>query len=112
MARFPLKQKDVLILAQSVAKGLALNADVFSSPPVKPEQLKADIAAFRQAHQALEAARAKKAAALEAKDALLAELTDNVKQTLRYAEYITRFDDGKLRLVGWSGRKPKEKRNK
>ena len=39
------------------------------------------------------------------KDAALEELTEAMKSDLRYAENTVNFDDDKLKLIGWAGRK-------
>ena len=40
-----------------------------------------------------------------AKDDALEELTDAMKSDLRYAENTVDYDDDKLKLIGWSGKK-------
>ena len=51
------------------------------------------------------AAAAAAEAATTAKDEALEALADAMKADLRYAENTVNFDDDKLKLIGWSGRK-------
>ena len=52
-------------------------------------------------------ARAAAEAATTDKDEKLSDLVDAIKADLRYAENLTKGDDDKLKLLGWSGRKTK-----
>ena len=51
------------------------------------------------------AAAAAAEAATTTKDEALEALTDAMKTDLRYAENTVNFDDDKLKLIGWSGRR-------
>jgi len=44
-------------------------------------------------------------AATATKDEVLADLVDSMKDDIRYAENTVDFDDEKLKLIGWAGRK-------
>jgi len=43
--------------------------------------------------------------ATTAKDEALKDLADAMKSDIRYAENTVDFDDAKLKLIGWAGRK-------
>ena len=103
--RFPLKEAEVLALAQNVQAGLVANADVFPDPPVTPEVLSEDIAAYQAAKAALTAAQAAVQRALVDKDGALDAVKEAVKPDLRYAENITNYADDKLKLLGWGSPK-------
>lgn len=47
--------------------------------------------------------------AIAAKNKTLAQLKDEIKKDLWYAENITDFNDEKLKLLDWAGRRPKQK---
>ncbi len=45
--------------------------------------------------------------ATRGKQDALADLKDKLKKQLRYAENVTGFDDNKLNMLGWAGRREK-----
>jgi hypothetical protein len=85
--------------------GLAANAAVYPAPPVLPAALTLLIGAYTTAKNAAIAALAAAELATAAKDDVLADLVDAMKDDLRYAENTVDFDDEKLKLIGWAGRK-------
>ena len=103
--RFPLREAEVLALAQNVQAGLAANANVFPDPPVTPEVLSEHIAAYQAAKAVLTAAQAAVQSALVDKDRALDAVKDAVKPDLRYAENMTNYADDKLKLLGWGSPK-------
>ena len=109
MARFPKTEAEVVILAQAIASGMAVNGNVpnpnFPLPPVTPTALTALIGAYTAAKNASVAAQAGAEQATTAKDEKLTALIDGMKSDIRYAENTVNFDDEKLKLIGWAGRK-------
>jgi len=107
MARFPSKEAEVFALAQEMLTGLGANAAVYPSPPVSVADLGAALSAFVTAKNAATAAQAAAEQATATKDEALQTLVDDMKADLRYAENTVDFDDDKLKLIGWGGRKAK-----
>ena len=105
MARFPKAEADVVALAQAMESGLADNAAVYPAPPVLPVDLTALISAYTTAKNAAIAAQAAAEEATTSKDEVLDDLADAMKSDIRYAENTVDFDDDKLKLIGWAGRK-------
>ncbi len=105
MATFPRTEPEIIALAEEMIAGLTANPTVYPAPPV-------DIAALTHARDTYLTARndavAARAAAEEAtgvKDTICGFLIESMKSDLRYAENTVNFDDAKLKLIGWSGRK-------
>lgn len=105
MARFPLTEADIAALAQAMISGLTDNAAIYPAPPVAPAGLTALVSTYVSAKNAAIAAQAAAEAATAAKDDALEELADGMKSDLRYAENTVDYDDDKLKLIGWAGRK-------
>ena len=109
MARFPRTEAEIVALAQAMVSGL-MDAGGFPnvnypSPPVAPAELTALISAYTTARNAAIAAQAAAEEATTAKDDALEDLADAMKSDIRYAENAVDFDDDKLKLIGWAGRK-------
>ncbi len=105
MARFPLKEPEIAQLAQEMGAGLAANILIYPAPPVSPLDLGALLSAYSTAKIALVAAQAAAEEATTTKDDVLDLLVDGMKSDLRYAENTVDYDDDKLKLIGWAGRK-------
>ncbi len=108
MARFPITEADVLALAQAMVSGLTGAEglpNVYPSPPVAPAELTALISAYTTAKNAAIAAQAAAEQATAKKDDALEDLADAMKSDIRYAENTVDYDDDKLKLIGWAGRK-------
>ena len=106
MAQFPKSEAEVVTLANAMVGGLAASIDIYPAPPIDFEGLNMLETAYNQAKNAAIAAQAAAEQATTAKDAKLAELIDGMKSDLRYAENTVDYDDEKLKLIGWAGRKP------
>jgi hypothetical protein len=107
MGLFPRKEADALALANDMETGLKEHADIFPAPPVPPADLKVRLDTYLKAHADVKASEALLEEKTEIKEESYHALTEDMKSNLRYAENVTKFDDTKLRLIGWSGRKPK-----
>ena len=105
MATFPKAEPEVAQLAQEMITGLAASILIYPTPPVLPLALGGLLTAYSGAKDAVVAAQAAAQAATTAKDDALDALTDGMKDDLRYAENTVDFDDDKLKLIGWGGRK-------
>ena len=105
MARFPRTEAEVVALAEAMITGLTPNAVLYPAPPVAVLDLTAAKTAYITALNAAIAARAVAEAATTAKDEAFDDLVDDMKTDLRYAENTSNFDDDKLKLLGWAGKK-------
>ena len=105
MARFPRTEAEVIALAQSMVSGLTANAAVYPAPPVAPLALGTLVSAYTTAKNAAIAATAAAEDATASKDDALEDLADAMKSDIRYAENTVDYDDDKLKLIGWAGKK-------
>lgn len=105
MAKFPLKQEEVLQLAENVLAGLKDNKATYSKPYFDLAELGAVIDSYR--HDAEEKEKAKTAykLAVVKKQEAFTVMAEKVRSQLRYAEATVDFDDEKLKLLGWSGKR-------
>ena len=105
MARFPRTEAEVVALAEAMRSGLNDNVAVYPAPPVVVADLTALISTYTSAKNAAIAAQATAEQATADKDDALDDLVDSMKSDIRYAENTVDFDDDKLKLIGWAGRK-------
>ncbi len=105
MARFPRTEAEVIALAEAIITGLTANAVLYPAPPVAVLDLTAAKTAYITALNAAIAAAAAAEAATTTKDDALDSLVDAMKSDIRYAENTVDFDDDKLKLLGWAGKK-------
>jgi len=87
--------------------GLAANAAIYPAPPVAPADLTTLVSACTTAKNAAIAAQAAAEEATTSKDEALDDLVDAMKSDIRYAENTVNYDDDKLKLIGWAGKKAK-----
>ena len=92
-------------MAQAMVSGLTDNAAIYPAPPVAPADLTTLISAYTTAKNAAIAAQAAAEEATATKDDALDELADGMRSDIRYAENTVDFDDDKLKLIGWAGKK-------
>jgi hypothetical protein len=107
MANFPSREAEVLALAQELGAGLTTHTDIYPAPPISPTALGTVVGDYIEAKDAAVAAQATAEQAIAAKDEALQALVDDMKADLRYAENTVDYDDAKLKLLGWGGRKAK-----
>lgn len=105
MARFPITEADIVALAQAIESGLAANTALYPAPPVLPAGLTLLVGAYTTAKNAAIATQAAAEQATADKDDALEDLVDAMKSDIRYAENTVDYDDDKLKLIGWAGRK-------
>jgi hypothetical protein len=107
MAQFPFKQADVAALASSVLAGLTANPAVYPAPAVDLADFGAQIETYQQALAELIEINARKEMATRKKQEAFDRMKGSLKKQLRYAENVTGFDDNKLNLLGWAGKREK-----
>ena len=111
MPRFPGKEAEIVVLAKRMIAGLRANPAIFPNPPFPPihigtgirwkvRQYKSNRQDLITAHAVAEQATTDKTEALEI-------LIEALKDDIRYAENTVNFDDDKLKLIGWAGKKAK-----
>ena len=105
MAVFPKKEAQIAALAEQLSRGLLDNNAVFPAPPVHPILIRIRKLQYQSRHDNFLAARAASEQATANKDDALENLTDAMKADIRYAENTVNFDDDKLKLIGWAGKK-------
>ena len=103
MARFPIKEAEIKVLAQNIVTGLTDNPAIYPAPPVTAVDLQAVLDSLITLGDEAVAAQAAAEQATETKNAGLEELTDAMKAVLRYAEDTVNYNDAQLSLLGWGG---------
>jgi len=103
MAKFPIREPDIKVLAQNIVTGLTDNAALYPAPPVTAVALQAVLDSFITLGDECVAARGAAEQATVTKDAGLEELTDAMRAVLRYAEDTVDYEDAQLTLLGWGG---------
>nr|VFK17797.1 MAG: Fibronectin type III domain-containing protein [Candidatus Kentron sp. LPFa] len=106
MDQFPRDETGILGLAQEMTDGFAANTEIYPALSVSTEDLNAATADCIAAHDAVQTAKAALDAAVKAKEKAFDTLEEKMKKDLRYAENTVDQDSAKLKLIGWSGRKP------
>ena len=105
MPTFPTREADVVSLGKQVISGIREHADDFPAPPFGADELEAYIDTFQQRSDAAGLAQGAAAEAVDEKGAALETLTASLRAVLRYAEDAVQYDSGKLKNIGWNGRK-------
>jgi hypothetical protein len=107
MAQFPFKQSNILALAGKILAGLTDNPAVYPAPTVDLADFAAKIDSCTQARTELTKAVAVKEMATVEHQKEIASLKDMMRKQLRYAENVTGFNDNKLNMLGWAGKREK-----
>jgi len=105
MPRFPKKEAEIAALAERLRRGLWSNGPIYPNPPVHPRALRFEAITYRRQREDLIAKQAAAEQATTAKNEALEELVEAIKTDIRYAENTVNFDDDKLKLIGWAGKK-------
>ncbi len=105
MPRFPKKEAQIAALAEQLWRGLLDNNAIFFQPPVHPILIRIKKLIYQSRHDNFLAARAAAEQATTGKSEALEELIEAMKADIRYAENTVNFDDDKLKLIGWAGKK-------
>lgn len=107
MARFPKKEAQIAALAEQLWRGLLDNNAIFPQPPVHPILIRIRKIIYQSRHDNFLANQAAAEQATTNKTEALEELIEAMKTDIRYAENTVDFDDDKLKLIGWAGKKAK-----
>ncbi len=107
MPRFPKKEAQIAALAEQLWRGLLDNNAIFSQPPVHPILIRIRKLIYQSRHNNFLAVRAAAEQATGDKSEALEELIEALKADIRYAENTVNYDDDKLKLIGWAGKKAK-----
>ena len=105
MARFPKKEPEIVALAEQLWRGLWDNNSTYPAPPRHPFFLRFKMLIFKNRRGTAIAEQAAAEAATANKDDALDDLVEAMKTDIRYAENTVNYDDDKLKLIGWAGRK-------
>jgi hypothetical protein len=105
MPRFPKKEADIVALAERLWQGLWSNRPVYPQPPTHPLFLRFKMLIYKNRQGVAIAAQATSETAIAIKNEALSDLTEALKSNIRYAENTVDYDDGKLKLIGWAGKK-------
>ncbi|MCK4998927.1 MAG: fibronectin type III domain-containing protein [Anaerohalosphaera sp.] len=105
MARFPKTEADTMALATNMMSGLSANVAIYPAPPVSVIDLAMAMNGYGTAKNDQNAALAAAEQATIDKDLAFETLSDGMKTDIRYAENTVNYDDAKLKLIGWGGRK-------
>jgi len=107
MPRFPKKEAEINALAERLWRGLWSNRPIYPTPPVHPMLIRIKSMIYSSRRDNFIAKQAAAEQTTTAKDDALEELVEAIKTDIRYAENTVDFDDDKLKLIGWAGRKAK-----
>jgi len=105
MPRFPKKEVEIASLAERLWRGLLDNNSEYPTPPVHPILIRVKSMIYSSRREYLIAKQAAAEEATTAKNEALEELIEAIKTDIRYAENTVNFDDDKLKLIGWAGKK-------
>jgi hypothetical protein len=86
MARFPLKESEVIALSQAMVSGLIGNAVLYPAPPVLPAALTTLVSTYTTTKNTAIAAVAAAENATASKDDALENLTDAMKSDIHFME--------------------------
>ncbi len=107
MPRFPKREAEIQPLAMSIVLGLWNNQPVYPNPPVDVFTLFSKMNLYINAKNSNIAAQAAAEQATTDKTEALENLIEALKDDIRYAENTVNYDDDKLKLIGWAGKKAK-----
>jgi len=107
MPRFPKKEAEIVALAEQLWRGLWTNLPVYPKPPVHFRLLRAKSLIYKNRRDGFLAKKAEAEAATTAKNEAREDLIEAMKSDILYAENTVNYDDDKLKLIGWAGKKAK-----
>ncbi len=105
MARFPIRQAEIINLAAKLAEGLKTHPEIFPNCPVDGDLLNNALNQALESLNQVNESYSRYKTALREKDDRFDELAGMMKKDIRYAENCTDFNDEQLKLLGWSGRR-------
>ncbi len=95
----------IVELGNDMVTGFTENPAIYPDPPVSTLDLVAMLSGCVTTHNASVAAQAAAEQATADKNEAFGNLIDAMKSDLRYAENTVNYEDDKLKLIGWAGRK-------
>lgn len=101
MPRFPVKESEIIALAQSIANGMQANPTVFPNPPVSITDLTSETTHCLEVRENVTAAEAALKQQHLNMDANIGGLADMMKDMIKYAELVAKGDAGILALINW-----------
>lgn len=107
MPRFPKKEAEIVALAEQLWRGLWANRPTYQRPPVHPILILIHSLQYRNRREFAIAKQAAAETAIAVKNDALDDLIEALKSNIRYAENTVNYDDDKLKLIGWAGKKAK-----
>lgn len=102
MARFPVRESEIIALAHQIIAGFTANPKLFATPPVPTPQLQQELTAFLADCDSANQTDAQASAAHAKKDGSGETLKAGMTSALRYAENTVASPE-QLGLIGWSG---------
>jgi len=105
MPRFPKKKSEIAALAEQLWSGLLDNNSVYPHPPIHPMLVRVRTLIYHSRRDSFLAKQAATETATTAKNEALEDLAEALKANIRYAENTVNYDDDKLKLIGWAGKK-------
>ncbi|MBW1615109.1 MAG: fibronectin type III domain-containing protein [Deltaproteobacteria bacterium] len=103
--RFPLREADVLKLAERMEAGFSRNASTFSALPVPLHKFKQAVINYNLSINNFVSARSAMNKTSQAKKAARQKLVKIMKREIRYAENVATGDEEALDSVGWGKRR-------
>lgn len=103
MPKFPIRESEVLALAEGMIAGYTDNPTVF--PSANPTELQTKLDAYHTARTEQMELQAKAVMATEHKDNALRALEEFMTTQLRQSEVDTKVDPAALNLIGWGPKK-------
>ena len=104
MPKFPIRESEVLALAEGMIAGYLESPTVF--PSANPTELQAKLDAYHTAKSEQTELQAKAIMATEHKDNTQRALEEFMTTQLRQSEVDTKADPAALNLIGWGPKKP------
>lgn len=105
MARFPKKEPEIVAMAEQLWQGLWDNNSTYPAPPRHPFFLRFKMLTYKNHRGTAIAKQAAAEAATATQNDALDDMAEAMKSDIRYAENTVNYDDDKLKLIGWAGRK-------
>jgi hypothetical protein len=109
MPSFPQKESDIIRLAGAMVNGLKRNASLFPNPPVVTGSLELKLNDYEVKKQDNISKIANAEKSTKEKNRTMKTLIEAMKANLRYAEFVSNYEDDKLKLLGWSGPKSRSR---
>ena len=107
-SKFPNSEAEIADLALQIVDGLENNPGVYPAPPIAPADLTTLASTANTKKLTVTATKAANEEAVVDKNTAFDSLVSSMKEVIRYCENTVGFNNEKLTLIGWSGRKTPE----